>query len=228
MSEHSSRLARGHARKSDGPPRTRTPRQDRPDRLAQLLRQVRACRLCEAELPLGARPVVQLAASARLLIVGQAPGSKVHESGTPWSDASGLRLRQWLQLDPAVFYDASRVAIMPMGLCYPGAGTGAGAGAGGGDRPPRPECAPHWHQRLLAQLPRLRLTLLLGQYAQRYYLGPRRQGSLTETVRSYADYAPQFFPLPHPSWRSAIWMRQHPWFEAEVIPALRAAVARLV
>jgi uracil-DNA glycosylase len=195
--------------------------------LRPLLRAVRACRLCEAQLPLGARPVVQMGSSARLLIVGQAPGTKVHHSGTPWNDASGLRLRQWLQLDTAVFYDAARVAIVPMGLCYPGREMSA-AGKAGGDRPPRPECAPHWHPRLLGALPQRRLTLLVGQYAQRYYLGPRRRESLTETVRAYADYAPQFFPLPHPSWRSGIWMRQQPWFEAEVLPALRAAVARLL
>ncbi|MGH8257224.1 MAG: uracil-DNA glycosylase family protein [Steroidobacteraceae bacterium] len=193
--------------------------------LQPLLRAVRACRLCEAELPLGARPTVQMGAGARLLIVGQAPGSKVHQSGIPWSDASGTRLRQWLQLDTGVFYDPARVAIVPMGLCYPGRDAGA---AGAGDLPPRPECAPHWHPRLLGALPRIRLTLLLGQYAQRYYLGPRRKASLTETVRAYAEYAPRFFPLPHPSWRSGIWMRGRPWFEAEVLPALRAAVAQLL
>jgi uracil-DNA glycosylase len=197
-------------------------RSDAARTLSALLRQVRACRRCEAELPLGARPVVQAGASARLLIVGQAPGSKVHESGTPWSDASGERLRQWIQLDAAAFYDAARVAIVPIGLCYPGRSPGAG------DRPPQPQCAPLWHPRLLAALPQISLTLLLGQYAQRYYLGARRKGSLTETVRAYAEYAPRFFPLPHPSWRSVIWMRQHPWFEAEVIPALRAAVARVM
>jgi uracil-DNA glycosylase len=190
--------------------------------LPALLRAVRACRLCEAELPLGVRPVLQVGVGARLLIVGQAPGSKVHGSGIPWSDVSGARLRQWLQLEPSVFYDAARVAIVPMGLCYPGRDAGAG------DRPPRPECAPHWHPRLLGALPRVRLTLLLGQYAQRYYLGPRRRDSLTETVRAYADYAPRFFPLPHPSWRSAIWMQKYPWFEDEVLPALRAAVAPLL
>jgi uracil-DNA glycosylase len=180
--------------------------------LQRVLREVRACRFCEAHLPLG----------VRLLIVGQAPGSKVHESGTPWSDASGDRLREWLQLESAQFYDAATVAIVPMGLCYPG------RGPGGADLPPRPECAPRWHRRLLDELPQVRLTLLLGQYAQRFYLGSRRKVTLTQTVHAWDEYAPRFFPLPHPSWRSAIWMRRNPWFEAEILPALRAAVASLL
>jgi uracil-DNA glycosylase len=189
--------------------------------LTRVLREVRACRICEAELPLGARPVLQLASTARLLIIGQAPGSKVHRSGVPWNDASGDRLREWLQLDRSPFYDAARVAILPMGFCYPG------AGGNGGDQPPRPECAPLWHDRLLKHLPDLQLTLLVGQYAHRHYLEAARKGSLTETVKAFSEYGPRFFPLPHPSWRSPIWMRKHPWFEQTVIPELRKAVDKL-
>ncbi len=190
--------------------------------LTRLLHEVRACRVCEAELPLGPRPVVQLASTARLLIVGQAPGSKVHQSGIPWNDASGDRLRDWLKLDRSTFFDETRVAILPMGFCYPG------AGESGGDNPPRPECAPHWHERLLKHLPDLQLTLLVGQYAHRHYLASTRKGSMTETVRAFSEYAPRFFPLPHPSWRSVIWMRKYPWFEEEVIPELRTVVQKLI
>jgi uracil-DNA glycosylase len=189
--------------------------------LTRILREVRACRICEAELPLGPRPVLQLAGTARLLIIGQAPGSKVHRSGIPWNDPSGDRLREWLKLDRSTFYDAARVAILPIGFCYPG------AGENGGDLPPRPECA-LWHERLLTHLPDLQLTLLIGQYAQRHYLGAGRKGSLTETVKTFSEDGPRFFPLPHPSWRSPIWMRKHPWFEQIVIPELRKAVDKLI
>lgn len=190
--------------------------------LTRLLREVRACRNCVADLPRGPRPVLQLAGSARVLVIGQAPGSKVHETGIPWSDASGDRLREWLQLERMVFYDKARVAILPMGFCYPGAGENSG------DKPPRPECAPLWHERLLKHLPDLRLTLLVGQYAQRHYLGAARQDSMTATVRAFSTYGPQYFPLPHPSWRSRIWMRKHPWFEQAVLPALRRAVRKAI
>jgi uracil-DNA glycosylase len=190
--------------------------------LTRLLREVRACQLCVANLPLGPRPVLQLASTARLLIIGQAPGSKVHHSGIPWNDASGDRLRDWLQLDPSVFYDDARVAILPMGFCYPGAADNQG------DMPPRPECAPHWHERLLRHLPDLQMTLLVGQYAQRHYLGTGRKNSMTETVKAFAAYRPQYFPLPHPSWRSRIWMRKHPWYEHSVIPELRKAVRKAI
>jgi uracil-DNA glycosylase len=190
--------------------------------LTRILREVRACRICEAELPFGPRPVVQLASTARLLIISQAPGSKVHQSGIPWNDASGDRLRNWLKLDRSVFYDAAKVAIVPMGFCYPG------AGENGGDNPTRPECAPHWHKRLLGYLPDIQLTLLLGQHAQRHYLMSKRKNSMTETVQAFSEYAPQFFPLPHPSWRSAVWMRKHPWFERAVIPELQKAVRNLI
>jgi len=190
--------------------------------LTRILREVRACRICEAELPLGPRPVLQLAGTARLLIIGQAPGSKVHRSGIPWNDASGDRLREWLKLDRSTFNDAARVAILPIGFCYPG------AGENGGDLLPRPACAPLWHERLLTHLPDLQLTLLVGQYAQRHYLAAGRKGSLTETVKTFSEYGPRFFPLPHPSWRSPIWMRKHPWFEQIVLPELRKAVDKLI
>lgn len=190
--------------------------------LIRLLREVRACQICAANLPLGPRPVLQLASSARLLIIGQAPGRKVHQSGIPWSDLSGDRLRDWMKLDRSVFYDKTKVAILPMGLCYPGAGDNQG------DLPPRPECAPHWHERLLEHLPNLKVTVLVGQYAQRHYLGSRRMASMTETVKAFAAYGPQFFPLPHPSWRSVIWMRKHAWFERCVIPELRKAVLKAI
>ena len=190
--------------------------------LTRLLREVRACQVCSAHLPLGPRPVLQLANTARLLIIGQAPGSKVHQSGIPWSDASGDRLRDWLKLDRSVFYDKARVAILPMGLCYPGAGENRG------DMARRPECAPLWHERLLKYLPDIEITLLVGQYAQRRYLGSERMNSMTETVRAFSAYGPKFFPLPHPSWRSVIWMRKHAWFEQAIIPELRKVVRKAI
>ena len=180
---------------------------------SRLLSEVRACRLCEPELPLGANPVLRASRTARVLIVGQAPGTRVHATGIPWNDPSGDRLRNWLQLDREQFYDESRIAIVPMGFCYPGKGKS-------GDLPPRPECARQWHARLLAGMPDIRLTLLIGKYAQNHYLGSKRE-SLAHTVRHWQDHAPGRFPLPHPSPRNLRWFRDHPWFEAEVIPALR-------
>lgn len=199
------------------PPRHAAPRVT-PDRdLAGLLAAIRACRVCADELPLGPRPVVQAGASARLLIVGQAPGAKVHAGGVPWDDASGARLRGWLGIDAVRFYDVAQVAIVPMGLCYPGRGRG-------GDLPPRRECAPLWLDALLARLPRIELTLLIGQYAQRHYLGAMRKASLAATVAAYADYAPRYFPLPHPSPRNTAWLQRHPWFERELLQRLRERV----
>jgi len=191
----------------------------RPSRasLDALLAEIRACRVCEAKLPLGARPVLQAHSNARILIVGQAPGARVHASGIPWDDASGRRLRTWLDVDVDAFYDATRFAIVPMGFCYPGRGTG-------GDNPPRPECAPLWLDRLLAQLPAIRLTLLIGQYAQQRFLGPVRKESLTDTVRAWRDYGPTILPLPHPSPRNQVWLKRNPWFEVDVVPELRARV----
>jgi uracil-DNA glycosylase len=190
--------------------------------LKGLLRDVRACAICETGLPLGARPILQVASSAKLLIISQAPGRKVHETGIPWNDASGDRLRAWLKLDRPAFYDETRVAILPIGFCYPG------TEETGGDKAPRSECAPLWHARLLRHLPNVQLTLLVGQYAQRYYLRPRRKASMTETIRAFSEYGPEFFPLPHPSWRSAVWMRKHQWFEETVIPNLRKVVRTLI
>jgi uracil-DNA glycosylase len=192
-----------------------------PDPLTQLLAEIRACRVCEASLPCGPRPVVQAGRAARLRIIGQAPGRKVHETGIPWNDASGDRLRSWLGLSAAQFYDPDKVAILPIGFCYPGK-------ASSGDNPPRPECAPLWHARLNAQLPDVHLTLLIGQYAQAYYLGARRKPSLTETVRAWRDYLPTgIIPLPHPSPRNQPWLAKNPWFEADLLPGIRAAVEAL-
>ena len=189
--------------------------------LDELLIEIRACRLCEAHLPHGPRPVLSAGGDARLLIVGQAPGTKVHASGVPWDDASGRRLREWLGIDADAFYDASRVAIVPMGFCYPGK-------AGSGDAPPRPECRATWHPRLLPLLPKVELTLLIGQYAQAHFLGARRKGSLTETMRHWRDYLPAHLPLPHPSPRNVAWFKANPWFEGEVLPTLRERVSGLV
>lgn len=186
--------------------------------LDALLAEIRACRLCEAKLPLGPRPVLQAHADARILVVGQAPGARVHASGIPWDDTSGERLRGWLDVDADTFYDATRFAIVPMGLCYPGRGKG-------GDNPPRPECAPLWLDRLLAQLPAIGLTLLVGQYAQQRFLGPARKTSLTDTVRAWRDYVPSVLPLPHPSPRNQVWLKRNPWFVEDVLPELRSRVA---
>ncbi len=198
-------------------PAARAPRESLP----QLLTRVRACRLCEAHLPLGPRPVLRVAASARLLIVGQAPGTKVHATGIPWNDASGDRLRDWLAVDRETFYDDTRIAIIPMGLCYPGKGKN-------GDLPPRPECAATWHPLLLPHLRHVELILPIGQYAQAYFLGDRRKKTLTDTVRAHAEYAPRFLPLPHPSPRNQMWLRRNAWFEREVVPVLRERTMRLI
>lgn len=189
--------------------------------LDQLLTRARACRICAKALAHDPRPVVKMAASSRLLIIGQAPGTKVHASGIPWNDPSGDRLRGWLQMDRDAFYDVNRVAIMPMGFCFPG------QDAKGGDLPPRKECAPAWHAPLLAHLPNVKFTLLVGSYAQAHYLGRRRKATMTETVRSYAEYLPdRMLPLPHPSWRNTGWMKKNPWFEADVLPALRSILTQ--
>lgn len=185
--------------------------------LRELLAEVRACAHC-TDLPLGPRPVLRAAASARVLIVGQAPGTRVHASGIPWDDPSGDRLRTWLGLDRTVFYDESRIAIVPMGLCYPGRGRG-------GDLPPRPECAPRWHRRILDLLPNLQLKLLIGRYAQEYYLGHRGE-SLAARIRNWPLADAEVLPLVHPSPRNRRWLARNPWFEAEVVPVLRERVRR--
>ena len=186
--------------------------------LEALLTEIRVCRLCEAELPMGPRPVLRATESASLLIAGQAPGTLVHGSGIPWSDASGMRLRGWLGLDRNAFYNEATIAIVPMGFCYPGRGTS-------GDLPPRPECARTWHPRLLPMLSNVKLVLAIGQHAQVHYLGHLRKKSLTDTVQAWQEYAPRVFPLPHPSPRNVAWFKHNPWFDAEVVPALRERVA---
>jgi uracil-DNA glycosylase len=188
--------------------------------LAGLLTAVRQCRACEQHLPLGPRPVLQVGEGARILIVGQAPGTRVHASGIPWDDPSGVRLRAWMGIDAARFYDPSQIAIIPMGYCYPGRGNG-------GDLPPRPECARLWLDHLLAKLPQVELTLLVGLHAQRRFLGTRRKASLTDTVRAWRDYFPEYLPLPHPSARNTPWFHRNPWFEQELLPVLRERIASL-
>lgn len=184
--------------------------------LSHLLNTITACQVC-SDLPLGPNPVVAASPSARILIIGQAPGIRVHETGIPWNDPSGERLRRWMGVDPTLFYDADRIAILPMGFCYPGKGRS-------GDLPPRRECAPKWHERVRALLPEVQLTLLIGRYAQAYYLG---QGpTLTERVRDWHACPTSLFPLVHPSPRNGIWLRRNPWFETEVVPALQARVAQ--
>ena len=188
--------------------------------LPGLLTEVRACTRCAAHLPLGPRPVLQLHASARLLVAGQAPGRKVHETGLPFNDASGDRLRDWLGISRATFYDARQVAIVPMGFCFPGTGKS-------GDLPPRPECAPAWRPPLLSHLQQLRLTLVIGRYALAYHL-PDAGASLTEGVQSWRKHWPRVVPLPHPSGRNNLWLKRNPWFEQELLPLLRTRVAQVL
>jgi len=186
--------------------------------IESVLDEARACRLCEAELPLGPNPIFRISRDARILIASQAPGTKAHISGIPFDDASGRRLREWLGVTPEVFYDRANFAILPLGLCYPGRGAA-------GDAPPRRECAPLWRNRLLAQATGVKLTLLIGSHSQNHVLG---KGLMTERVRGFQDHLPDVFPLPHPSWRSTGWMRRNPWFEANVLPVLRAEVQQLL
>lgn len=186
--------------------------------LFNLLRDIRACTLCTAYLPLGPRPIVQASETARVLIIGQAPGTAVHASGVPWDDPSGDRIREWTGIDRDIFYNPNQVALVPMGFCYPGKIAGAG------DAPPRRECAPAWHARLLAEMPAIRLTLLVGQYAQGAY-ARAHAGSLTDRVQQQHDASEGIISLPHPSWRSTGWMRRNPWFERETLPLLRARIA---
>jgi uracil-DNA glycosylase len=199
----------------------RPPRLKRVSDLDRLLAEIRACRLCESHLPLGPRPVVRAASGARLLIVGQAPGARVHASGIPWDDASGRRLRAWMGVADDAFYDVSRVAIVPVGFCYPGR-------AGSGDAPPRRECRATWHPHLMPHLSGVRLTLLIGHHAQSWALGDRARASLTETVRAWRDYLPDILPLPHPSPRNVGWFKANPWFDAQVLPVLRERVSAVL
>ncbi len=188
--------------------------------LKQVLVQARACRLCEHSLSHGANPVIQADSNAKLLIIGQAPGLKVHESSIPWNDASGDRLRDWLGIDKDHFYDPTKVAIVPMGFCYPGK-------AKSGDLPPRKECAPKWHAAILSHLPNIEMTLLIGQYAQNYYLEDK-PATLTETVKHWQDWVPQYIPLPHPSPRNNIWLKKNPWFESDILPYIRQTLSEVL
>jgi uracil-DNA glycosylase len=188
--------------------------------LKSLLSEVSRCKLCAASLPLGPNPVLQCSASAKILLAGQAPGRKVHNTGVPFDDPSGNRLRDWLGVSKEVFYDASTIAILPMGFCYPGTGTS-------GDLPPRPECADRWREPLLAQMKQIELTLVLGQYAQRYHFDTKSR-SLTELVRNWKDYWPDMVPLPHPSPRNNRWLKQNPWFETELLPELRIRIKQIL
>lgn len=187
--------------------------------LSEVAAAVRACTLCADRLPLGPRPVLRVSTTARVLIVGQAPGTKVHASGVPWNDPSGERLRAWLGIGPDLFYDEARIAILPMGLCYPG------VLPNGGDAPPMPICAPTWHPRLLPLMPDIALTLAIGGYAQARLLGP---GTVDDRVRRFREFLPGMVPLPHPSWRTVGWERRNPWFEAELLPVLRQALRALL
>lgn len=181
-----------------------------------LLNRVRACELCKQSLPLGPRPIIQLAPDSRILIAGQAPGRKVHESGIPFDDASGNRLRSWLGITSDEFYNPSKIAILPMGFCFPGTGPS-------GDLPPSPECAPAWREQLLAQLPSLEFIVVIGRYALDYHL-PNTNRSVTEHVKSWEEYWPKIVPLPHPSPRNNRWLTRNPWFEADVLPRLKSRV----
>src|SRR5215469_5713937 len=188
----------------------------------RLLTEIRACTICVPHLPLGPRPVLRGRPSARLLIVSQAPGARVHESGLSFDDRSGDRLRGWLGLDRGVFYEESRIAMIPIGLCYPG------RDAKGADLPPRRECAPLWHARLREALPAIELTLLVGHHAIAHYLGGKRRRPLTETVAHWRDFLPEYFVLPHPSWHTIAWMRNHPWFERDALPELRVRLRNVL
>ena len=186
------------------------------DTLEAASNEALACRLCEQHLPLGPRPSFRVSATARVLLISQAPSTNVHRTGLLWNDASGDRLRSWLAMDRAQFYDGSRIAIVPSGLCYPG------RLAKGGDKPPRPECAPLWLDRFVRLMPQVRLTVLIGSYALRHRLG---KGAMTDRVRGFREVEPAIFPLPHPSWRTNVWEQRNPWFAHDVLPALRAAVS---
>ncbi len=190
--------------------------------LARALIEARACTLCARRLPLGPRPVLRARSTARLLIVGQAPGTRVHETGIPWNDASGDRLRDWLGLTRETFYDDTKIAIVPMGFCYPG------QNKNGGDNPPIPECAPLWHPRIVPLLADVGLTLLIGTYAQRFYLGRERGKSVAETVERWRDFLPRYIPLPHPSWRTKGWERKRPWFTRKLLPEIKERIKLLM
>ena len=185
--------------------------------LGQLLKEIGDCRHCAANLPLGPRPVLQAHEDARILIVGQAPGKKVHETGTPFNDLSGNRLREWMGIDRDIFYDEKQIALLPMGFCYPGTGKS-------GDLPPRPECATLWREALLTRLPHIELTLVIGQYAHQYHFADKQRKNLTETVKAWQSFWPSRIPLPHPSPRNNRWLHNNPWFEKTLIPSLQRQI----
>ncbi len=189
--------------------------------MEQLLSDIRNCVFCEKLLPLGAKPVLAAHPNSKMIVIGQAPGRIVHGTGIPWDDKSGDNLRNWLGVDKATFYTPELIALIPMGFCYPGTGKS-------GDLPPRPECAPLWHKKLLEQMPEVKLILLVGQYAQNHYLGKQSKENLTETVKHFHDYLPTYFPLPHPSPRNNIWQAKHPWFKQEVLPELQREVQQIL
>ena|SRR5665811_369943 len=182
-----------------------------------LLLQIKSCRVCESHLEFGVNPVIAASGKSKIIIVGQAPGRAVHLSGLPWDDKSGDNLRKWLGLNKEAFYDVGKIALIPMGFCYPGKGTS-------GDLPPRPDCAPLWHYQLMSRMPEVELVILVGQYAQKYYLGNRAKGTLTETVKNFRTYLPTYLPLPHPSPRNNIWQKKNEWFGQEVLPEIKNIV----
>ena len=192
-----------------------------PDHLDALLAEIRGCRICEAALPHGCRPVLRASDTARILVVGQAPGRRVHESGIPFDDPSGDRLRDWMGVDKSVFYDEQKINIIPMGFCYPGTGKS-------GDLPPRTECAEAWRDKLMAEMGRVELTLIIGQYAIGWHLKEQAKKNLTETVKAWREYWPSAVVLPHPSPRNNLWLRRNPWFEQEVLPPLRQKIKELI
>lgn len=189
--------------------------------MKKLIQEIKACTLCSKHLELGPRPVLNAHQDSKIVIIGQAPGTAVHKSGVPWDDKSGENLRAWMDIDNKTFYDPKKIAIIPMGFCYPGRGKS-------GDLPPRPECAPQWHDLLFDRMNKVELTILIGMYAQKYYLGDKMERNLTETVRNYNSYLPDFFVLPHPSPRNNIWQAKNSWFKAEVLPNLKNMVKKLI
>ena len=187
----------------------------------QLLNEIRKCTVCEKFLPYAPRPIIQASVNSRILIIGQAPGTKVNQSGIPWDDQSGNELRRWLGISKEQFYNSELIALMPMGLCYPGKGTS-------GDLPPRPECAPLWHARVLNEMKNIKLTLLIGQYAQKYYLAEKNKSTITENVKDFKQFLPKYLPLVHPSPRNKIWQKKNPWFETLVVPELHGIVSGIL
>ncbi len=189
--------------------------------MEKLLFEIRKCSVCKIQLPNKPRPIIQASSESKIVIIGQAPGQKVQDSGIPWDDASGKELRRWLGVDPKTFYDDKIFALMPMGFCYPGKGTS-------GDMPPRPECAPLWHHKILSETKSVKLTLLIGQYSQKYYLGKNFNPSITENVKNYKKFIPTYLPLVHPSPRNRIWQIKNPWFEKKIVPILREKIREIL